>query len=149
MLRMLPDLAFPIGQGSINALMDNLVQLNLVDAGLNERQQFALGINFHIYDLLAKKGLDYTGPAGHNRMMADSMAFVGGAPVVTRHGDLAAAHLSVDYHDTQRRLAEAGLRPLPADVNLLLAMCADFTTFPPQIERRVLLLLDYLSKKPA
>lgn len=76
------------------------------------------------------------------------MAYCGsGAPIVTRHGDLAAAHLSVDFNDTQIRLKQAGYPLLPAAVNDLLAMSADLAAFPPQTERRVLLLLDFLSKK--
>lgn len=149
---MLPDLTFPLTPHSANPLMDNLVQLNLVDAGLNERQQFALGINFHIFDLLVKtRGqIDYRGPDGHRRLIQDAMSFVGsGNPVATRHGDLSAAHLSVDYHDTQKRLGGAGYALLSDSVSNLLGMCADLTVFPPQTERRVLLLLDYLSKKPA
>lgn len=149
-LRLLPDPVFPITPAQINPLMDNLVQLNTLDAGVNERQQFALGINFHIFDLLAKsKGaIDYRGPDGHRRMIGDAFAYSGGSPVVTRHGDLTAAHLAVDFNDTQMRLKEAGLELLPADVNTLLAMSADIAVFPPQTERRILLLLDYLSKKP-
>jgi hypothetical protein len=37
---------------------------------------------------------------------------------------------------------------LPITVNDLLGMCADLAVFAPRDERRVLLLLDYLSKKP-
>jgi hypothetical protein len=148
---MLPDIVFPITGKSINALMDNLVQLNLVEGGINERQQFALGINFHVYDLLVKTAgkINYTGRDGHARMMQDAMSFAGCNPAITRHGDLAAAHLSVDFHDTQKRLSEAGLPLLPITVNDLLGMCADLAVFAPRDERRVLLLLDYLSKKQA
>ena len=149
-LRMLPDMVFPVTPQQVNALMDNLVQLNLVEGGINERQQFALGINFHVYDLLVKTQgrIDYTGREGHRRMMQDATIFCGsGNPVATRHGDLAAAHLSVDYNDTQARLKGAGLPALPSQVSDLLGMCADLAVFPPREERRILLLLDYLSKK--
>lgn len=150
MLRMLPDLKFPIGPGSINALMDNVVQLNIVDAGLNDRLQRALTLNFHIFDLYVKSGerIDYRGEAGQQRMVADAMAFVGGSTIATKHGDLAAAHLSIDYHDTQSRLAGAGLPVLSGDVNGLIAMSRKLADMPAQTEQRVALLLDYLSKRP-
>jgi hypothetical protein len=148
---MLPDLTFPIKGIAINPLMDNLVQLNLVEGGINERQQFALGINFHVYDLFVKSGqkIDYRGRDGHQRMIQDAFNFAGCNPAITRHGDLAAAHLAVDYHDCQKRLADAGQPALPNQVSDLLGMCADLAVFPPRDEKRILLLLDYLSKKPA
>lgn len=149
MLRMLPDLTFPIGPGSINPLMDNVVQLNIVDAGLNDRLQRALTLNFHIFDLYVKSHgrIDYRGEAGQARMVSDAMAFVGGSTIATKHGDLAAAHLSIDYHDTQSRLASMGLPPLAADVNMLIGMSRKLADMPAQTEQRVALLLDYLSKR--
>jgi len=147
-LRMLPDLKFPIGPGALNPLMDNLVQLNIVDAGLNDRLQRALTLNFHIFDLFTKTGIDYRSEEGRGKMVADAMAFIGGSTIATKHGDLQAAHLSIDYHDTQSRLAHAGLPLLPADVNALIGMSRKLAEMPPQTEQRVALLLDYLSKRP-
>lgn len=150
MLRMLPDLTFPVRPGSIDPLMDNVVQLNICDAGLNDRLQRALTLNFHIFDLYVKSGfkIDYRGEEGQRQMVADAMAFVGGSTIATKHGDLAAAHLSIDYHDTQSRLAGASLPLLSSNVNDLIGASRKLADMPAQTEQRVALLLDYLSKRP-
>lgn len=150
MLRLLPDLQFPITKGQFDPLMENVVQVNIIDAGLNDRFQRSLGIHFHIFDTWVKSGgkVDYRGLEGHARLLQDAMAFVGhGNPVPVRHGDLAAAHLSIDYHDTQTRLKAAGQKALASDVSSLLGECVDFSSFAPQDEMRVNLYLDYLGKR--
>lgn len=149
-LRLLPDLLFPIRPGSINALMDNVQMLNIVDAGLNDRLQRALTLNFHIFDLYVKSGggIDYRGEEGQQRMVQDAASFIGGSTIASKHGDLAAAHLSIDYHDSQSRLKQADLPLLPSDVNQLIHMSRKLAEMPPQTEQRVALLLDYLSKRP-
>lgn len=149
-LRLLPDIVYPITQNQVDPLMDNVAQLNTLDAGVTINQQKALTLYFHIFDLYVKSHgrIDYRGKDGQARLMQDAMTFVGtGNPVATRHGDLPAAHLSIDYHDTQTRLAQAGLPILSAVVNDLIAQCADLAAFPPQIENRVGLLMDYLGKR--
>lgn len=151
MLRLLPDLVLPVTPSQVNPLMENLVQLNILEAGLNDRYQRALSILFHTYDTFVKTHgrVDYLGLEGRKRMMQDAMAFCGhGNPVATRHGDLAAAHLAIDYHDTQERLRAAGIAPLPAVVSDLISMCMDLTTFSSQDEIRANLLLDYMGKRP-
>lgn len=150
-LRMLPDLVAPITNRQINALMDNIMQLNTVDAGIHERYQRALTINFHIYDLFVKSHgkWDYRGLDGLNRLTQDAMSFIGGSTIASKHGDLPAAHLAIDYHDTQSRLAGAGMATLSHEVNDLLLMSRSLADLPPQTEQRIALLLDYLSKRPA
>lgn len=149
-LRMLPDLVAPITNRQIDALMDNVMKLNSVDAGIHERFQRALTINFHIYDLFVKSGgkWDYRGADGLNRLTQDATSFIGGSTIASKHGDLPAAHLSIDYSDTQSRLAEHGFGLLPSNVADLLVMCRSLADLPPQTEQRIALLLDYLSKRP-
>ncbi len=149
-LRLLPDLTWPITPVSINPLMDNVVQLNSIEAGIPDRVQRALTLNFHIFDLFVKSHsrIDYRGEEGRQRMVQDAMSFIGGSTIASKHGDLPAAHLSIDYHDTQSRLAAAGLPALPSDVNELIAMSRKLADYPSQTEQRVALLLDYLSKRP-
>ncbi len=149
-LRLLPDLTWPITPASINALMDNVQKLNTLDAGVHERYQRALTIQFHVYDLLVKSHgrIDYTGDEGRKRMVQDAFAFIGGSTIATKQGDLAAAHLSIDYSDTQCRLFEHGLTMLSPDVNELISLSRDLADFPAQTEQRIALLLDYLSKRP-
>ena len=150
MLTLLPDLKFPLTKAQFNPLMDNLCQLNILDGALNEKVQRGLGIYFHTHDLWCKSGgaIDYRGPAGHQRLMQDAMTFCGsGNPVATRHGDLAAAHLSIDFSDTQVRLKAAGLPLLPSDVSALIGLCRDLSEYSPEMEKRVGLLMDMLGKK--
>lgn len=151
MLKTLPDLKFPITQNQFDPLMSNLVQVNILDGALNENVQRGLGLFLHTHDLWCKSGgkIDYRGPAGHQRLMQDAMVFCGsGNPVATRHGDLAAAHLSIDFSDTQIRLKAAGCTLLSSDVNDLIAQCRDLSQYSLEMERRVGLLMDCLGKKP-
>jgi hypothetical protein len=150
MLRLLPDITLPVTQKQLNPLYENVVKLNILDAGLNEGYQRALGIHFHIFDTWIKTGgrLDYRGLEGHKRLIDDAMSFVGGSPVITKHGDLAAAHLSIDYHDTQSRLKAHGQPELSNDVNNLLKDCIDFSTFSVKDETRIGLYMDYIGKRP-
>jgi hypothetical protein len=150
-LALLPNLVFPITQAQVNPLMDGLHQLNILDAGLSEKSQRALGLYFHTFDLWVKSGgkVDYRGQDGHARLIQDAMTFAGpGNPVATRHGDLAAAHLAIDYSDTQIRLRDAGLPLLSSNVNDLLNACRDLSEFAPELEKRAGLLMDVLGKKP-
>lgn len=149
MLRLLPDIKFPVDPRQINPLMENVHQLNVLEAGINERMQKALGIFFHILDTYCKTGgkVDYRGREGHERLKQDAITFCGGSSVATKHGDLAAAHLGIDYHDTSIRLRDMGLPPLPNSVGELLKECMDFANLAPQTENRIGLYLDYLGKK--
>ena len=149
-LKILPSIVFPVTPAQANVLHENVVQLNLVDAGLNPRQQQAIGLTCDIYDLLAKSAgaIDYRGVQGHKRLYADAMAFVGtGSPIVTRHGDLKAAHLAIDYSDTQQKLAKAGMPPISSLVAELLNESRDFANLPGREDDRCALLLRYLLKK--
>lgn len=150
MLQLLPDLRFPITRGQIDPLMNNIVQLNLIEAGLTEKQQRGLGLLFHLWDTFVKSHgkIDYRSPEGHARLVQDAMTYLAGSPVTTRHGDLPAAHLAIDYSDTQIRLRNAGKPPLPADVATLLYECRDLSEFSPEQEKRIGLLLDMLGKRP-
>lgn len=150
MLKLLPDLVYPITQSQSDALMDNIVQLNLMEGSLTEKQQRGLGLFFHIFDIWVKTGgrIDYRSREGHYQLVNDCMSFVGsGNPVATRYGDLPAAHLAIDFHDTMMRLKSASLPLLSMNVNDLLDQCADLAEYPPEMEKRIGLLLDYLGKR--
>lgn len=148
MLKIMPDLTFPITATSVNPLMDNLVQLNSLDAGLQEAQQRALVIHLHCWDLFIKtKGkVDYRGVDGHERLKEDAVKFVA-SQIVTRRGDLAAAHLAMDWHDTTLKSMAANL-PIPTnDVHALVSDCRDLAGLSLEMEKRVSLLMDMLGKK--
>jgi hypothetical protein len=150
-LRLLPDLTFPLRRDAINPLMDNVMQVNIVDAGVTENMQRALGLMLHTWDLWVKSGgrIDYRGEAGHARMIQDAMTFCPqGCGLDTRHGEIAAAHLSIDFSDTQIRLLTAKLPLLPSDPSDLLRRCRDLYPLSVEDEKRVGLLLDMLGKKP-
>lgn len=150
MLRLLPDLTFPLGPTSINPLMDNVLQLNQLDAGIAERYQRALTLYFHIFDLFVKSHgrIDYRGEEGRQRIVQDATTFIGGSTIASKVGDLPAAHLAIDYSDCQSRLKAAGLPAISSDVNQLIFECRKLADLPVQTEQRVALLLDYLSKRP-
>lgn len=150
MLTLLPDLTFPIRQKQADPLMVNLVQLNLMEGSLNEKQQRGLALYFHTFDLWVKShgAIDYRGKDGHTRLVQDAMTLVGpGNPVATRFGDLQAAHLAIDWHDCQMRLKAVGATPLSADVSILLEASRDLSEFPIEMEKRTALLMDYLGKR--
>ncbi len=149
-LKILPDLTFPIMPAQCNPLMSNVVQINIIEAGWNERFQRALGIHFHIFDTYVKSGgkIDYRGLEGHRKLLQDAMTFCGsGNPIATKHGEIAAAHLSIDYSDTQIRLKQAGLPAISDEPNELLNQCVDLSNFAPQDEVRVGLFMDYIGKR--
>ena len=151
MLNLLPDLVFPITQKQFDPLMNNTVQLNLIDGCLSEKSQRALNLFFHIFETWCKSGglVDYRGRQGHARLMQDAMNFCGsGNPVATRHGDLAAAHLGLDFHNAQMRLKEFGQDPLPSNVSDLIGMCPDLAEFAPEFEKRAQLLMTAWGKRP-
>lgn len=151
MLTVLKDLAFPITSNQFNQLMENLVQLNCLDAGIAEPMQRALGLHLHCWDLFVKsnKRINYLGSDGHQRLVNDAMIFCGtGNPVATRHGDLSAAHLALDFSDTSQRLKDFGLQPLPTTASQLLDGCRDLYGLSIMDEKRVGLLMDMLGKKP-
>lgn len=144
-------MVFPVTANQFDPLFRNVVQLNKLDNGITEKQQRGLTLFFHIYDLWVKSngGIDYRGDKGQMRLVQDAMAFCGtGNPVATRHGDLSAAHLGIDYSDTQVRLMKADLPMLPNTVSELLKMCVALCEYPEETEKRVGLLMDYLGKKP-
>lgn len=143
-------MTFPVTKSQFNPLMDGVVMLNLCDGCLTEPQQRALGLHLHVFDLWVKSNgvIDYRGDDGHRRLIQDAMTFCGsGNPVATRHGDLAAAHLSIDWSDTQIRCAQAGLPLLSTNVSVLLDGCRDLCGLSLMDEKRVGLLMDYLGKK--
>lgn len=151
MLVRLPDLVFPITGRQADALMENVVKLNVLDAGIAERTQKALDLEFHIHEVKADTGgtVDYSGHGGHARLLQDAMTLVGdGSPLVTRHGDLKAAFLAIAFNDCQAKLAKAGMPLLTKDVNLLINQVRDLLNFPNRTEDRMGLFLSYLRKKP-
>jgi hypothetical protein len=150
MLKILPAMQFPVTGKQFDPLMDSAVQLNILDGGLNEPQQRALGLYLHVFDLWVKsKGkIDYRGDEGHKRLVQDAMTFCGtGNPVATRHGDIAAAHLSIDFSDTQIRCTQSGLPLLPTNVSSLLDGCRDLYGLSLTDEKRVGLLMDSIGKR--
>ncbi len=149
-LIVLPDLKFPVTAKQADSLMVDVVQLNLVDAGINERQQKALDILLDTYELKAKSAgqIDYTNTDGHTRLFQHAMNFVGdGSPITTRHGDLRAAHLAIAYNNAQMKLKAAGMAALPAEVTLLLELCRDFCALPIRSEEKMGIYLSYLQKR--
>src|SRR5207244_12118851 len=125
-------------------------QLNLLDAGLTERQQKALDILLDTFELKAETNgaVDYTGQSGKAALYQAAVNFCGdGSPLVTRHGDLRAAHLAINFNNAQAKLHKAGMPPLPVDVNSLVNMCADIASLPPRTEDRMGLFLSYFQKQ--
>lgn len=148
MLTLLPDLVFPITSKQADALLGCMVQLNLMEAHLNERQQRGLGLLLHVIDVFVKSAgrIDYRGLEGHRRLVDDAMSLAGRG-MGNRLGDLEACHLALDYHDCQMRLKSVGQPPISGDVNDLLNECRDFCEYSLEDERRTNLLLDYLGKR--
>lgn len=150
MLTLLTDLTFPVSRQANKSLMDNVVQLNMLDAGIAENMQRGLGLLLGVDELYAKtKGaIDYRGVAGHQRLIQDAETFCpSGCALATRKTDLEGAHLAIDFSNCQMRFKAAGMPPLPCDVNLLLVMAKDLYGLSVQDERRIGLFLDYLSKR--
>lgn len=151
MLTMLPDLVLPITHKQCDGLMDNAVQLNILDAGLNDRLQRSLDIVLETYELKAMTNgkVDYTGPEGRRRLLEAAMAFVGdGNPLITREGDLRAAHLAINFNNTQAKLFAAGMPLLPWTMVELLPQAMQMSVLPPETETRMALFLSYFQKKP-
>lgn len=148
-LKVLPDVTFPLTASSIAPLADSMVQLNLIDGCLTDRDQRALGIHFHIFDLWVKSGgkYDYRGRVGHERLKQDAHAYARSESILTRYGDLAAAHLAIDFSDCQIRCQGAGLPLLPTKVQDILVGCIDLCGMTAMEEKRVSLILDILGKK--
>lgn len=151
-LSILPDIIFPVTKDQFDPLFRGVVQLNTIDASVTEQQQRGLTLFLHTYDLWVKSGgkIDYVSKGGQDRLVQDAMTFCGpGNPVATRHGDLAAAHLAIDFSDAQQRLKQAGWKSLPVSVNDLLKASVQLCGYPPETEKRIGLLMDYLGKRPA
>lgn len=150
MLKLLPDIKLPVTSRQFEPIHEGVVQLNILDGGLSDRAQRALGIYLHVIDLYVKtKGaVDYRGKDGKRRLLEDAMTFCGeGNPVATRHGDIAAVHLAIDWHDTAVRSIENKL-PLPsAKVSDLLNESMDLVELPKELDVRIGVLLDALGKK--
>ncbi len=149
-LKILPAMVFPVTGKQFDPLMDSLVQVNLLDGTLTEPQQRAIGIYLHIFDLYVKSNgkIDYRGRAGHERLKQDAMTFCGaGNPVATRHGDIAAAHLAIDWSDTAIRCKQATLPSPPATASGMLGECIDLCGLTTIDEKRLGLLMDFLGKK--
>lgn len=150
-LTVLPDLTFPVTPPQVNILMNNVVQLNALDAGLNVNQQKAIGILLDTFEIYAKSGgrIDYLGKDGHARLFQDAMTFAGPQTcLATRHGDLRASHLAIDWNNAKKRLLQAGLPiVLPADVSALLELAKDLIPIPSQTDDSIGVLIRYLQKK--
>ena len=139
-LVLLENLVFPLDATHTDELLHNTVQFNILGKGLTERQQRALGLHFDIHGLHAhSRGiLDYRGRKGHERLKTDAMAVMGaGNPIFTRYGDLHAAHLAIDYHNTQIRLKKSGMPLMPMETEALLADCIDLVQLPEKLEERL------------
>ena len=148
-LTMLDNATLPMNPQQAHKLLDNVVQLNNLDSGCNERMQRAIGLLLEIHSLFAKtRGQwDFTGRAGHERLKDVSMAFVGpGNHIITRYQDLSAAHLAIDYHNCQARMISEGLQPLPDRVDQLLELCADLYQWAEPMEQRADLTLSFIKK---
>lgn len=148
MLKLIPDLTFPLTASSIDPLFSNLVQLNGLDAGIHEPVQRSVSLYLHIYDIFVKsKGkYDYRSHAGRAQIKQDAFRFCP-SQVVTRFGDLNALHLALDWHDTVRRCQQFGIAEPSANVNELLNASKDLVGMPPEDYKRIGALLDMLSKK--
>lgn len=155
MLTTLPNLVFPITVHSMDPLMTNMVQLNLVDGCLSRQQQRAMGIFLHKIDLFVKSNgyFNYLGKGGTDRLKRDAYNFCRDENALQRHGELAAAHLAIDYHDTVTRIQTSppipGFSALPNSVNGLLPLFTDLVGISDKEEQRIGLFLDYAGKKPA
>lgn len=133
-------------------LLEMVMKLNTLDAGLNPRQQKALDILLETYELKASTNgaIDYTGKDGRARLYQAAANFCGdGNPIITRHGDLRAAHLAINYNNTVVKLRDAQMPPISDQVDVLLKECADLSVFPVLTEERLGLFLSYYQKKKA
>ena len=149
-LTLLPDLIYPVTGAQINALMDDVVKLNLVDAGLTSRDQDAIDIMLDCYEIKAKSlgAIDYTGLDGHRRLHEDAMRLINdGNPIMTRHGDMTAAHVAIGYHDAQICLRDAGMTLLTSNRDDLLNLSRDILQLSKRTEARMALFLRYLREK--
>lgn len=150
MLQVMPNPVFPVTLHQFDPLMNSVVKLNILDAGLSDKSQRGIGLYLHTYDLYVKSGgkINYLGKDGHQRLMEDALTFCGyGNPVATRHGDLAAAHLAIDWHDTTMRCIAMGLPLVSPDVSVLLNEARHLSEYSPELEKRTGLLMDWLGKK--
>lgn len=149
-LSTLPPIHFPLTFQQVGALMDFVQKMNVVDAGVDPRTQKAADIEFHIYELLAdtRGTRDYRGRDGHARLVQESMAFIP-EQLVTKHGDLRAAHLAINYNNAQAKLKRHGFAPMTDNRDTLVNECRDLLAFPLGTEERVSLYLNYLAKKTA
>ena len=68
--------------------------------------------------------------------------------VITKHGDLRAAHLGLDFTNAQMKLKQSGFSELTIDRDDLINGCRDILNFPLRTEDRMSLLLSYLAKQP-
>lgn len=150
MLSTLPPIYFPITSKQVGVLMDNVQQLNVVDAGVNPLEQKTLDNILHIYELMADThgALNYTGEEGQRRLFQEAVTFVP-EQLVTKHGDLRAAHLAINYNNAQAKLKKHGFPPITGDVNLLTNMGRYLVSLPMRTDERISLYLSYLAKKTA
>jgi hypothetical protein len=150
-LTTLPDLSFPVTSSQVAGLMNNVVQLNFVDAGLNQLMQRAIGILLDTIEIYAKSGgrINYLGKEGQARLFQDAMTFAGPQTcLATRKGDLQASHLAIDWNNATKRLQQAGLTiVLPNNVSELLDMAKDLIPLPSQTDDSIGVLIRYLQKK--
>lgn len=148
MLNTLPPIHFPITSQQIGPLMDGVQQLNVVDAGVNPLQQKTLDNVFHIYELYADTNgqLDYRGEQGMAKLFQEASTFIPEV-LVTKQGDLRAAHLTINFNNAQAKLKKHGFPLLTGDVNALNAMGRFLVSLPLRTDERISLYLSYLAKK--
>lgn len=147
---LLPDLRYPVDHRQAEALWENMGKLNVLDAGHDERTQRAIGILLDAYEVAAKKGpsWDYVGSRGaHQRLIEDAVKFAGPGTFVTRHGDLAACHLAIDWNNSVITCDRAKYPEPPNNVTGLVSESRFFSELPPQLEVKIDLYLRYLKKK--
>lgn len=148
LLYTLPDITFPVTSKQCNGLMTGVQVMNLAEAGVDPRTQKALDLELHIWELYADTGgrVDYTGQKGHARLYQDAVSFVP-EQVVTKFGDLRAAHLAIDFNNAQAKLKKAGYPLLSNNRDELINQCRDLLALPLRSEERLGLFLSYLAKK--
>lgn len=148
MLNTLPPIHFPITSQQISALMDGVQQLNTIDAGLDHLQQKTLDNVLHVYELLADTHgkLDYRGEEGQRRLYQEAVTFVPEA-LITKHGDLRAAHLVINYNNAQAKLKKHGFPLLTTSKDELINMGRYLVALPLRTDERISLYLNYLAKK--
>jgi hypothetical protein len=148
MLTTLPELQFPVTRKQSAPLLQAVVQLNTIYAGMDERTQKAIGILLKTLELLADtdRKTDYTDPVGQARLFQDSEALVGdGTGLSTRIGDLRAAGLAIDFHNVFAKFKKKGW-PLTCEPGELRRLAIKYAQLSPRKLDEIGLMLSYLRK---